>query len=99
MCVLSPPLSNIDTNIITCAPIVRSEDIRIIQYPDVYVIANQISPYENATVEFSANLPMGEHSILTAAWMTDTPCPIDEEPFDPFNSSAVAFTDKRFGNL
>ena len=59
--------------------------IETVQYPDVYFSANQASPYENSTIEFDSNLPMGDHSILGTALMADTPCPADEEPFDPFN--------------
>ena len=78
----------IGTNVITCAPIVLSENLETVQYPDLDFRIRQSSPHENSTITMSESVTTSTYAVLGAALMTNTLCPLSEAPYNPLRVTA-----------
>lgn len=78
--------------IISCAPIVISENLETVQYPDLNFRISQSSPHENSTLTMSDSVTTSTYAILSSALMTNTLCPLSEAPYNPIGVTAPGST-------
>ena len=80
--------SNRTAPIIACAPLVHTEERRVIQFPDGYFQASQSSPYEETKIRTS-NSPSLNISVLSEVFNTYNLCPVNRPLYNPFPSNNV----------